>query len=209
MVVCAGCNGHFKSNLAHSIHLRRTRNLPCRAIFLQALDYLPQLSDSDPDIDDEQFLGIAHPRTWGEDPDVPAPHFAGDFFGDNYAEEDFEMLAMEDGVLPPDSDDENRDDFNQEQGWEEPAACNPSRSPSPEGEVFDNDEDIPTVEERRTAEARFLLKPTVLTFRDVFPQSTAGMYINDSVVTYSLLLQVHLPLPPPKCLAMQDTKINL
>ncbi|KAI9512931.1 hypothetical protein F5148DRAFT_1279199 [Russula earlei] len=90
---------------------------------------------------------------------MPAPHFVGDFFGDNYAEEDFEMLAMDNG----------------EQGWEEPAAPNPSHSPSlPEGEVFDNNEDLPSVEVQQTAEAHFLMKPTVLTFHDVFHQSTAG-----------------------------------
>ncbi|KAI9459823.1 hypothetical protein F5148DRAFT_1369306 [Russula earlei] len=81
---------------------------------------------------------------------------------------------MDDGVLPPDSDSDNCDGFNQEQGWEEPATPDPSRSPSPEGEVFNNNEDIPSVEERWTVEARFLMKPTVLTFCNVFPQSTAG-----------------------------------
>ncbi|KAI9457386.1 hypothetical protein F5148DRAFT_1151183 [Russula earlei] len=119
------------------------------ALFLQVLDYLPELSNSDLDINDEQFLGIEYPHTWGEGPDMPAPHFVGDFFGDNYAEEDFKTLAMDDGVLPPDSDSDNCDNFNQEQGWEEPAAPNPSRSPSPEGEVFENNKDIPSVEERQ------------------------------------------------------------
>ena len=175
MVVCTGCNGEFASVLSHANHLRHTRNPTCRAVLLQALAYLPKLDDSDTDMDDMAYLGI--PYGTDEDPMAPA-NFDGDFFGDDYTMADFGMVGGDEGnnpgTMPADSDDE--DDFNQGQGWEPERGTRSSRLPSLEGVIMDeDDENVPQVEVRHTAEERFVARPTVIGYNDAFPQSTTGM----------------------------------
>jgi len=145
MVICQGCNVEFPSALSHATHLRRTRIPACRDVFLQALAYLPNIasdSDSDTKMDDETYLGLPI-RNSGSD-GVPEPaRFAGDFFGEDYGMEDFGMADDSEGSelgIVSDSDDE--DDFNQGQGWEPACGTPPSRSPSSEEEIVDEDDKV-------------------------------------------------------------------
>lgn len=174
MVFCTGCNREFPSALSHSLHLQCTNNLNCHAVFHQALAFLPNIDDSDsePEINDETYLGVP-------DHDLIPDRFGGDFFGIDYDMGDFGMVDDDDenesGVIPSDSEDD--DDFNQGQGWESARDNALSRSPSPQGEIFDDDdEDVPPAEDRHTAEDRFLLHPTIVSFCDVFPQSAASLH---------------------------------
>ncbi|KAG5642676.1 hypothetical protein DXG03_002334 [Asterophora parasitica] len=97
----------------------------------------------------------------------------------------------DEGVLPSDSDD--KDLFHQGHGWEPACSTPPTRSPSPEGEVFDNDDNIPIHGNHSTESDRFLTRPTVVTFQDAFPQSLAGALPSQAAeifhYPYPLLLQ--------------------
>lgn len=164
MFICAGCSVEFPSSLSHSSHLQQAEILAFHTLFLRALAYLPQLSDSGSEMDGYTFFGILQPS------------FRGDFFGEKYDKEDFDMDDEHFlGVIPPDSED--GDDFDQGQGWG-PPPLDLSRSSPPDGEVIDDEDvDAPPTEARRTAEGRFLVKPTAVTCQDAFPQSTAGMWV--------------------------------
>ncbi|KAF8886180.1 hypothetical protein BD779DRAFT_1471297 [Infundibulicybe gibba] len=167
MPTCSGCNVTFPTVHGLTTHLQRTVNPQCLALFRRASAYLPSLDDGDSDGDSEPFGMPAM--------DTQPVAFAGDFFGANYTEEDFNMLDEATTVMPLDSDDDSdsddscSDDFRHGDNWEPPP---PPRSPSPTGEIIDSDdEDTPL---RPNLEGRFLQRPTIVTFQDAYPGSLAG-----------------------------------
>ncbi|KAF8889246.1 hypothetical protein BD779DRAFT_1469782 [Infundibulicybe gibba] len=149
MPTCSGCNVTFPTVHGLTTHLQRTVNPQCLALFRRASAYLPSLDDGDSDGDSEPFGMPAM--------DTQPVAFAGDFFGANYTEEDFNMLDEATTVMPLDSDDDSdsddscSDDFRHGDNWEPPP---PPRSPSPTG--------------------AFLQRPTIVTFQDAYPGSLAG-----------------------------------
>ncbi|KAF8873438.1 hypothetical protein BD779DRAFT_1477022 [Infundibulicybe gibba] len=128
MPTCSGCNMIFPTVPGLTTHLRRTVNPQCLALFRQASAYLPSLDDGDSDGNNKPFEMPAM--------DTQPVAFAGDFFGANYTEEDFNMLDEATTVMPLDSDDDSdsddscSDDFCQGDNWEPPL---PPRSPDPTG----------------------------------------------------------------------------
>ncbi|KAJ7260981.1 hypothetical protein C8J57DRAFT_1514210 [Mycena rebaudengoi] len=108
MVRCPGCNTECKGGKGLTLHLRLTTNEACHAIFSAAethigplipAAHLQQPLQAD-DSDIEQF-GEAH--KYGLPVNDGAFH--GDFFGDDYMEEDFGYKSDE-GESPEDSDPE-------------------------------------------------------------------------------------------------------
>ncbi|KAF5386197.1 hypothetical protein D9615_002285 [Tricholomella constricta] len=199
MTICAGCRVEFNSVIGHSIHLRRTTNPPCRELYVQSRSYLPHLDDSDSDFfDDTSFLKPPQSPTSSNAGFKATPetvYFKGDFFGDDYREEDFNIIRDEEEelgqVLPQDSSDDD-DEYDHVDSWEPPPLMAISRSPSPIGEIDDEDaeeEPGPFVGVRKEAEARFLAAPTVVTFQDAFPGSTAGAAVPVAVISPGLYNQ--------------------
>ncbi|KAJ7707200.1 hypothetical protein B0H14DRAFT_3643699, partial [Mycena olivaceomarginata] len=124
---CPGSNVYFNGGKGLSLHVRLTTNETCHAIFTAAnadLGALPanfaQPSDLPQEPDDIEEFGELH--------GLPASgtEFQGDFFGDNYGEEDFGYQS--DG-RDDDSENEGSDDDE-----EDPTARNHQDAPHAEME---------------------------------------------------------------------------
>ncbi|KAJ7463807.1 hypothetical protein B0H11DRAFT_2309570 [Mycena galericulata] len=183
MPYCAGCNKDF-SKQGYGTHFSHTSHLPCLRI-LRAAEM--DLSDSDSDtrgreIDEEEFGQDLH-----SDFPTGAPHFSGDFFGNDYSESDFGYNS--------DGEEFDVSDSDSESGTSDPAAnervavanardeepWEPERDPVPQ--VDQEMEDTqnspekctpPSRETRIIAEDHFHQQP----FIDKFPSPRAGEIIS-------------------------------
>ncbi|KAJ7182150.1 hypothetical protein C8R46DRAFT_1314196 [Mycena filopes] len=171
MHYCPGCLRNFESSQGYSAHFSKTLHEPCREIRRAAESQL-DLSDSD----DEEFgAGLR-----GEFPTGQAK-FTGDFFGDDYVDDDFGYIS-DSGNEPLNSSDEDDDlpdplaqtlvdaaRARDEDGWE------PERAPA-----IDVDEEMadlapvpqqcaaPSREIRTIADDRFHQEPTVERFAEAY-----------------------------------------
>ncbi|KAJ7881533.1 hypothetical protein B0H14DRAFT_3082561 [Mycena olivaceomarginata] len=189
MVNCPGCNVYFNGGKGLSLHLRLTTNETCHAIFTAAnadLGALPanfaQPSDLPQEPDDIEEFGELH--------GLPASgtEFQGDFFGDNYGEDDFgyQSDGRDDDSENEGSDDDEEDPTardhqdashaEMESGYEAPRAAIPSAvngdtfMPAAQPEV----NPAPTREARKLAEDKFHHKPVI----EKYPGRLAGRSIS-------------------------------
>lgn len=168
-LTCPGCRVTFRSHQSWNKHLAQTRNQACRAIYEQQHSYVPKAQH----IPDHQNR-----------PSPPSsPIFEGDFFGDDYAEEDFPG-PWDDEVNPSDPP----EDSDLEQSEPEVERTHilpvdpPSRPPSPPGIDSDSDTEMEeeygrllSKEERQNAEKTQWTSPVV----QKFPGSRAGEAVGD------------------------------
>ncbi|KAJ7181984.1 hypothetical protein C8R46DRAFT_1313743 [Mycena filopes] len=186
MVNCPGCNVYFNGGKGLSLHLRLTTNQTCHAIFTAANSDLGALPTDfaqapDPPQDDVEKFGELH--------GLPAPgtEFQGDFFGDNYGEEDFgyqsdgpeddsENEGSDDDDDPTARDQQGASHAEMESGYEVPRAAAP---PAIGGDTFmplvqPAVDAAPTREARKMAEDKFHHKPII----DKYPGRLAGRAIS-------------------------------
>jgi hypothetical protein len=86
MPVCAGCNVEFIGK-SYTLHLKLTTNPPCVAIFKRADGQGTQAQD-------HEYFGS--PAYHG----LPSGKFASDFFGADYAPEDFGYILEDEDDSP-------------------------------------------------------------------------------------------------------------
>lgn len=161
-ITCAGCNRSFSYG-AWSIHLAQTDNPPCRAIYNKRRAYLPG-ADSLPGANNAQDTTV--PDDLIHDDQI----FYGDFFGDDYNDDDFPGWA-DDGLQQPaaGSDSESDwDDIDPNLGWEAPAPDAPQHPlPAEDQEIdpMDDEHGRPmTQQERQQAAEGFQKKPFIVSY---------------------------------------------
>lgn len=86
MVVCIGCLKVFTLG-GYTQHLQRTQNPPCREIYEKNQRYVPNSTDKA----DQPLSNHAEQEDDGQTEEHAVPPFAGDFFGTDYQEADFDM----------------------------------------------------------------------------------------------------------------------
>lgn len=158
-IICPGCSVSFKSNQRWSNHLAQTNNEPCRAVRRQQGQYLP-----------------------GAAPDASSPThsqtFAGDFFGNDYIEQDFPW--GNDPEAPVDHDDDSDEPESEDSpGWEptpRPFAASVTDSSDSDDEMEEEYGRLLTREERQNAEKTQQSAPVI----DLYPSARAGEIISDA-----------------------------
>ncbi|KAJ6605641.1 hypothetical protein B0H10DRAFT_2440216 [Mycena sp. CBHHK59/15] len=180
---CSGCSKTFPTTRGYHTHFSKTTHEPCLKIREDAEADLPS---SDSSTDEENF----GQDLWGTFPHGQT-RFSGDFFGDNYADEDFGYVYDSDaerGYASGNLDDSDSGDelgdpavndladaarAQDEDGWE------PERRLGQDAEMQDV-QDIPesrpppTRETRVIAEDRFHVQPII----EKFPGARAGEVIS-------------------------------
>jgi hypothetical protein len=165
--ICAGCNIEFKGK-GYTIHLKRTGNPPCVAIFRQA--------EAQGMLDEEHF---GTPEEHG----LPTGEFRGDLFGEDYEPEDFGYIDDPEPSSPLESDSESDEESDEEeeddldgqeradlaQGYEPPRAARED-TPMPAPQENPPLLAAPTRETRKAAEDRFHHKPII----EKYPGGLAG-----------------------------------
>ncbi|KAJ7862972.1 hypothetical protein B0H13DRAFT_1899820 [Mycena leptocephala] len=188
MVNCPGCGTQCKGGKGLSLHLRLTANGNCHAIFTAAESHVGALPANfaqapNPSVDQDEIenFGDLHGLPTG------GTVFRGDFFGDDYADEDFGYRS--DGG-EDDSDNEGSDDDDPtardhqdassaglENGYEVPRVPGPL-PPDEDTPMLDASPPeanaAPTPEARKFAEDRFHHKPIV----EKYPSHLAGRPIS-------------------------------
>ncbi|KAJ6607088.1 hypothetical protein B0H10DRAFT_2228204 [Mycena sp. CBHHK59/15] len=180
---CSGCSKTFPTTRGYHTHFSKTTHEPCLKIREDAEADLPS---SDSSTDEENF---------GQDLRGTFPHgqtrFSGDFFGDNYADEDFGYVYDSDAERgdasgnPDDSDssDELGDPAvndladaartQDEDGWE-PERCLDQDAEMQDVQDIPESRPPPTRETRVIAEDRFHVQPII----EKFPGARAGEVIS-------------------------------
>ncbi|KAJ7935011.1 hypothetical protein B0H13DRAFT_2305169 [Mycena leptocephala] len=180
MVRCSGCNADFVGK-AYTLHLRKTPNPACKAIFEESNSAGLASSTVDAQAHDAQF-GDAD----NDGCPIGNTAFEGDYFGDagDYDEEDFGYKDSDDeGDNPPGSEGDAEEDEEDEDDNDLPAQAGyePYRAPiDPESDIHMSDPEsrassssttaVPSCQVRKAAEDCFHRKPII----EHYPGSRAG-----------------------------------
>lgn len=158
-ITCPGCHKSFNFG-SLGLHLSRTTKPECRAVYKNQRSYLPgaELEDygSDRSIYDDDNASES-------DPGPPPPQlFAGDYFGDEYSEDDLPGWGNNDinnhTPLSLASSESSSSDSESELELEPPATDLPPTTPDP----MDDEHGRPlTATERRQAEQDIWVEPIV------------------------------------------------
>ncbi|KAJ7133963.1 hypothetical protein C8R43DRAFT_1132985 [Mycena crocata] len=194
MVRCPGCDVDCKGGKGLTLHLRLTTNEACRAIFTAADSHVgnvPINHAPEPDRSQEpneiQNFGLPHLHGLPSGDTI----FQGDFFGDDYADEEFGYQSGDgDGDDDLDAEDSDGDDdptardhqdasrADMEDGYEAPRAPVPELRPDQDTSMPDVQPEpvtaAPTREARKVAEDKFHHKPII----EKFPGRSAGKPIS-------------------------------
>lgn len=156
-ILCPGCHKNFITFGGWSQHLSQTSHPACRAIYEERRTYLPGVEPESLDEDDsEQFQ---------HEDDIPPPQqtFNGDYFGDDYGEDDFPGWQDSRKDDSASSTDESSSDDEPEPDLEPPAPR--AADPGPDPEPMDDERGrILTADERRKAKECFWTMPIVQTY---------------------------------------------
>lgn len=174
-ITCPGCNKPFSIN-AWSRHLSQTTRIACRTIYVNQNSYLPGV-----------FLrGNNPPPQPSQQPQSQEPAtFAGDFFGDDYQDNDFPWPSdsRSESSDSSESDEEPEDLEDDVRPWEPTPSSNQAAA-QPEADAADYmDEEqgrVLTAEERKAAEGKLWATPVVVPF----PSLLAGKPIDDEDSEY-------------------------
>lgn len=156
---------------SHALHLSKTENPQCRAIYATIDGYLPGADDSD---SDSSLHGDP------DDGDSPPRIFEGDLFGNasQYHEEDFPGL-WSDGDYPDptrEADSDTTEDEEEDASWEPPITPAPAAQLDRDIEMLEEYERLLTPQERQNAEQNLRAQH----FVDHFPSSRAGEAIRNT-----------------------------
>lgn len=173
MPVCAGCNIEFIGK-GYTLHLKLTTNPLCMAIFERADGQGTQAQD-------HEYFGS--PAYHG----LPSGKFAGDFFGADYAPEDFGYILEDEDDSPAGSGSEKSDDDSDDEDFDEQERTDLGTGYEPLRPTPTAQGDVPmpgtepqinltalTRETRKAAEDRFHHKPII----EKYPGRLAGKPIS-------------------------------
>ncbi|KAJ7501623.1 hypothetical protein B0H11DRAFT_1908057 [Mycena galericulata] len=178
---CPGCNVDCKGGKGLSLHLRLTTNEACRAIFTEAESRIGPLPAKH--AQEQQFqerdANFGPPQMHG----LPSGDnvFQGDFFGNNYTDEEFGYDLGSEDEFDDEGSDEDEDPSAQDQqdashagledGYEVPRAPNTNLADSAMPGIQQTAAGpAPNRESRKVAEDRFHHKPII----EKYPGRSAG-----------------------------------